>query len=96
MKYVTKHGDDFIQAALGSAQQTVDQNRQQMQKELLTLEVRDRGLDVLFSRMYDDKMVITFHYEDGEKCVTFDEINEMLNKKANSDNQKIIRVRLCH
>ena len=56
VKYVTKHGDDFIQAALGSAQQTVEQNRQQMQKELRTLEARDRELDKLFSRMYEDNI----------------------------------------
>ena len=54
VKYVTKHGDDFIQAALGSAQQTVELERQQMQKELRTLEARDRELDKLFNRMYED------------------------------------------
>ena len=54
IKYVTKHGDDFLRAALGSAQQTVENNRQQMQKELRTLEARDRELDKLFSRMYED------------------------------------------
>ena len=54
VKYVTKHGDDFIRAALGSAQQTVEMERQQMQKELRTLESRDRGLDKLFNRMYED------------------------------------------
>ncbi|MDR0314559.1 MAG: recombinase family protein [Oscillospiraceae bacterium] len=54
MKYVTKHSEDFIRAAIGSAQQTVEQNRQQMQKELRTLEARDRELDKLFSLMYED------------------------------------------
>ena len=54
IKYVIKHGDDFIRTALGSAQQTVEQERQQMQKELRTLEGRDRELDKLFNRMYED------------------------------------------
>lgn len=54
VKYVTKHGDDFIRAVIGSAQQTIDQNRQQMQKDLRTMEKRDRELDKLFSRMYED------------------------------------------
>ena len=43
--------------------------------------------------LYDDKMVITFHYEDGDKCVTFDEINEMLKQKETPITKKIIRVR---
>ena len=36
--------------------------------------------------VYDDKMVITFNYKDNDKAVTFDEVNEMLNKKENSHN----------
>jgi len=56
IKYVTRHGDDFIRAALGSAQQTAEQERQQMQKELRVLEARDRELDKLFSRMYEDSV----------------------------------------
>ena len=36
--------------------------------------------------VYNDKMVVTFNYEDGDKCVTFDEINEMLTQKENSQN----------
>ena len=54
VKYVTKHGDSFIQAAIGSAQQTVSENRQRQQKELRALEARDRDLDKLFNRMYED------------------------------------------
>jgi len=38
--------------------------------------------------VYDDKMVITFNYKDNDKAVTFDEVNEMLEKKENSDNRK--------
>ena len=36
--------------------------------------------------VYNDKMVITFNYQDGDRCVTFDEIKEMLAQKENSDN----------
>ena len=36
--------------------------------------------------VYHDKFVVTFNYEDGDKCVTFDEVNEMLAKKENSQN----------
>ena len=57
VRYVTKHGDDFIQAALGSAQQTVEQERQQKQKELRTLEARDRKKVIDFPRPLGDVMV---------------------------------------
>ena len=36
--------------------------------------------------VYDDKMVIMFNYKDGDKAITFDEINEMLSKRKNADN----------
>jgi len=36
--------------------------------------------------VYDDRMVITFNYKDGEKLVDLDEVTETL-KKQNSDNQ---------
>ena len=36
--------------------------------------------------VYDDKMLITFNYKDGNKAITFDEINEMLAKRKNADN----------
>jgi len=36
--------------------------------------------------VYDDKMVVTFNYKDGEICVTFDEISKALAKKENPDN----------
>ena len=37
--------------------------------------------------VYDDKMLITFNYKDGDSCVSFDEINEALTQKKTSDNQ---------
>lgn len=36
--------------------------------------------------VYDDKMLITYNYKDGEKCIDYEEIQEYLNKKENSDN----------
>ncbi len=36
--------------------------------------------------VYDDKMLITYNYKDGEKCVDYDEIQKYMNKKENSDN----------
>lgn len=37
--------------------------------------------------VYDDKMLITYNYKDGEKCVDYGEIQKYMNKKENSDNR---------
>ena len=37
--------------------------------------------------VYDDKMLITYNYKDGEKCVDYDEIQKYMQKKENSDNR---------
>ena len=39
-----------------------------------------------FVYVYNDKMLIVLNYKDGEFCVSFDEIKEMLDKKENPDN----------
>ena len=36
--------------------------------------------------VYDDKMLITYNYKDGEKCVDYDVIQQYMNKKENTDN----------
>ena len=36
--------------------------------------------------VYDDKMAISFNYKDGDNCLTFDDIKDILAKKANPDN----------
>ena len=38
--------------------------------------------------VYDDKLLITYNYKDGEKCISYSEIQEYLNKKENTDNHK--------
>ena len=38
--------------------------------------------------VYDDKMLITFNYRDGERCVDAKEIQKYMQKKENSDNHK--------
>jgi hypothetical protein len=39
--------------------------------------------------VYDDKMLISFNYKDGEKCLPFDEVGEIF---ANSKNPAQYRV----
>ena len=41
--------------------------------------------------VYDDKMVISFNYKDGDNCLTFDEVTDILAKKQNSDNHEDYR-----
>ena len=38
--------------------------------------------------VYDDKLLITFNYKDGEKCIDHSEIQEYMQKRKNSDNHK--------
>ena len=51
-------------------------------------EQKQRLIDVFLNsvHVYNDKMLIVLNYKDGEICVTFDEINEMLRQKENPDN----------
>ena len=37
--------------------------------------------------VYDDKLVVSFNYEDGDTCLTFDEVQTVLNNRANPDNR---------
>ena len=51
--------------------------------------VQTQGLINFFANsvyVYDDKLVVSYNYKDGDKCITFEEIKEMLDKKKNSDN----------
>jgi hypothetical protein len=52
------------------------------------IEQKQRLIDIFVNSIYvyDDKMVVSFNYKDGEICVTFDEINKALAKKENPDN----------
>ena len=36
--------------------------------------------------VYDDKLVVSFNYEDGDTCLTFDEVQDIFNNRANPDN----------
>ena len=52
-------------------------------------EQKKRLIDVFINAIYvyDDKVLVTFNYKDGEICATFDEIKEMLAQKENADNR---------
>lgn len=51
---------------------------------------RQRLIDTFVNSVYvyDDKLLITYNYKDEDKCIDYNEIQEYLNKKENSDNHK--------
>jgi hypothetical protein len=55
-KFATKYEGDFVQAAMGLSLQKAQANRTAKERELATLKSRDKELDVLFSRIYEDNL----------------------------------------
>ena len=55
-KYARKHEKDFAGLVMGNAEQASADKRQRKQKELYALTARDRELDRLFERMYEDNV----------------------------------------
>jgi len=55
-KYASKHENEFLQAIAGYAEQSTANERQRKQKELTAMLARDRELDRLFNRMYEDNV----------------------------------------
>lgn len=53
-KYAVKHEDEFAEAVMGFSQQNNITLRERKQKELYSLQSRDRELDKVFNRMYED------------------------------------------
>ena len=50
---------------------------------------RQQLIDVFVNAVYvyDDKLLITYNYKDGDKCISYDEIQEYMNKKENSNSR---------
>lgn len=55
-KFASQYEDDFVQAVMGHSQQVVISDQQRKQKELNTLRARDRKLDSLFEKIYEDNV----------------------------------------
>ncbi|MDR1631148.1 MAG: recombinase family protein [Oscillospiraceae bacterium] len=56
VKYAKQHGDAFMQAAIGLSRQAEATERTRKQRELNSMLVRDKELDKLFNRMYEDNI----------------------------------------
>jgi hypothetical protein len=56
MKFAGKYEEEFARIVMGHTQQNAEAERQRKQKELYALNARDRELDKLFNRMYEDNV----------------------------------------
>ena len=84
--------DDFARLLMGHSQQHAEDERKRQEKELQTLKARDRELDRLFERMYEDnasskisderfaKMSMRYEQEQGELSVKIKALREELEK----------------
>ena len=55
-KFASKYEALFAQAVMGCSQQNAETEREAMQKEVYSLQARDRELDTLFERIYEDNV----------------------------------------
>ena len=54
--FAEEYEDEFLQAIIGLSAKTAETKRQQKKKELATLIARDKELDMLFERLYEDNV----------------------------------------
>ncbi|TQI67334.1 recombinase family protein [Clostridium sp. KNHs216] len=55
-KFASKYEDEFVKAVMGHSQQTIELERQRKKKEYNSLLARDKEIDQLFDRMYEDNV----------------------------------------
>ena len=55
-RFASKYETAFVDAVMGQSRQALEQAQQLRKKELCKLHARDRELDVLFERMYEDNV----------------------------------------
>ncbi len=55
-KYASRYENAFAEALMGHSQKNITAQRQAMQKELYALQARDRELDILFEKIYEDNV----------------------------------------
>lgn len=56
MKFASRHEEDFTRLVMGHSQKSLETARKQKQRELSKLLSRDKELDNLFNRMYEDNV----------------------------------------
>lgn len=55
-KFASRYEDMFAEAVMGYSQKNAVNERQAMQRELYALQARDRELDILFEKIYEDNV----------------------------------------
>ena len=56
MKFAVQYEDEFVQAVAGHSQKTAESQLRQKQKDLNRALARDKEVDKLFNRMYEDNI----------------------------------------
>jgi hypothetical protein len=54
--FAAEYEDEFLKAIIGLSAKTAENKRQQKKKELASLTARDKELDMLFERLYEDNV----------------------------------------
>ncbi len=93
-KFASKYERQFAEAVMGHSQKAADSERQAMQKEIYALQARDKELDTLFERIYEDnvagkisderfaRMSIKYEEEQKELTARLKELKAKLEKSA--------------
>lgn len=79
-KFASRYEDDFVKAVMGSTQERTELDRKLLKKELSALQARDKELDGLFERIYEDNVSgklsderfskMSRRYEDEQKDIS--------------------------
>jgi hypothetical protein len=75
-KFASRYEDEFARLVMGHSQKVVEIDRQAKQRELSALNTREREIDNLFNRMYEDnasgrRSPLTFSAFDGSDDFRF-------------------------
>lgn len=100
-KFASRYEDDFVKAVMGSTQERTELDRKLLKKELSALQARDKELDGLFERIYEDNVSgklsderfakMSRRYEDEQKEISEkmkllgSELDKLGNKAMTSD-----------
>ncbi len=97
-KFASKYERQFAEAVMGHSQKAAQSERQAMQKEIYALQARDRELDTLFERIYEDNVAgkisderfarMSMKYEDEQKELTV-KLKELKSKLEKSASQSV-------
>ncbi len=94
-KFATQYENEFAKIVMGNSIKAAEQERQAKQKELCNLKSRDKELDVLFERIYEDnvsgkisderfaKMSVKYESEQKEIQQTIKELQAELDSEQN-------------